>query len=316
MKPFRLEPVFRDYLWGGQKLKTKYHKHTDLPVVAESWELSAYPDGTCTIVTGVMKGMLFSQVSEISEIVGTKQTGAFPLLIKLIDAKQDLSIQVHPNDDYARAKGLNNGKTEIWIVLEAESEAVLYCGFKKEISSDEFRYRIDEGTLTGALRKISVKSGDVVFIPAGVVHAIGAGVVIAEIQQSSDATYRVYDYQRRDSSGNLRQLHIEDALNVATRKPTNPSPPGARLLIDEEHIKAERLVECHYFTVDRIAFQHQYFLKQSRETFISLVVIEGELALYFQEDEFRLLTGDSLFIPAGTEVCTLEGRASILLTHI
>ena len=317
MTPFQLEPVYKPYLWGGTKLITRYGKRTDLPVLAESWELSAHPSGDCIVSTGTFSGTPFSQVVlEHPEIIGIGHTGGFPILIKLIDAKQNLSVQVHPDDAYARRSGQRYGKTEMWVVLEAEPGTFLYCGFKRRISLAEFERCIRDGSLTEVLRQIPARSGDVVFIPAGTIHAIGAGMVIAEIQQNSDATYRVYDFGRLDANGNPRELHIKSALDVTLLEPASCAAPGVRTLCRTPEVSMERLAECPYFTVDRIVLNGRYRLEASGESFISLLCLEGSAVLDCGEERFYLSMGGSIFVPADSPAYILSGKGVFLKVFI
>ena len=218
MKITKTTPAFKDYIWGGEKLKTEFGKQTDLDRVAESWELAAHKDGTSGFEGESFDlGDLFATHREL---IGKKADAfeRFPMIIKLIDAKNNLSVQVHPSDEYALAHEGSYGKTEMWYVAEAEEGAGLYVGFNRDVSEAEFRALIAENRLQEVLNFIPVKVGDWFFIEAGTVHAIGKGVVIAEIQQNSNLTYRLYDYDRTDKNGNRRPLHVEQALRVVNFK--------------------------------------------------------------------------------------------------
>lgn len=316
MIPFRLEPVYKPYLWGGSKLMTQYGKQTDMPVLAESWELSAHKSGDCIVSTGPFSGMPFSRLAaKHPEITRACNNGVFPILIKLIDAKQYLSVQVHPDDAYARRFG-QHGKTEMWVVLDAEPDSVLYCGFNRRVSLAEFERRICDGSLMDVLKRIPAKAGDAVFIPAGTIHAIGAGLVIAEIQQSSDLTYRVFDYGRLDADGSPRALHIRNALAVTNREPADCTPPGARPLCRTPEFVMERLAKCAYFTVDRIALNGQYRLEMPDRSFVSLMCADGGAELSCENVRFELKKGDSIFIPADSPVCRLNGEGVFLKTFV
>ena len=217
--PVKLSPVFKDYLWGGTRLKTEFSKQSDMTPLAESWELSAHKDGQSTVAEGEYAGLTLTAYLDTvgREVLGTncEKYDYFPLLIKLIDAKGDLSVQVHPSDEYALEHEGEYGKTEMWYILDCDEGAALYYGFKEDTTREAYEAAIREGRLTDILNRVPVKRGDVFFIPAGTVHAIGAGILICEIQQNSNTTYRVYDYNRRDKDGNLRPLHVEKALAVS-----------------------------------------------------------------------------------------------------
>lgn len=214
----KLAPAFKDYLWGGTKLRDVFGKQCDFDTIAESWELSAHPAGNCMVASGRHKGLGFSKYLETvgKEVLGWKcaPLQSFPLLIKFIDAKRNLSVQVHPNDDYALENESEYGKNEMWYVIDSEPSAGLYVGFNRDVDRDEVERRVADNTILDILNFYPTKPGDVFFIPAGTVHAIGAGNLICEIQQSSNSTYRLYDYGRVDEFGNPRELHLKKALDV------------------------------------------------------------------------------------------------------
>ena len=242
MPAYQLIPTCKDYIWGGQRLKTDFGIQSDLNPLSEAWVLSCHPDGPSVLADGPDKGMTLRAWLDKAgkEALGTacEPFEDFPMLIKLIDAKKDLSIQVHPSDAYALEHEGQYGKTEMWVVLDAEPGASLYYGFDREVSLEEFSSRVSDGTLTEVLRKVPVKPGDVFFIPSGTLHAIGAGLVIAEIQQNSNVTYRVFDYGRLGADGKPRALHVEKALAVTDRRPAPALDFG------------EHLGDCRYFTTD------------------------------------------------------------------
>ena len=216
MEIMKLQPVGKDYLWGGTRLREEYGKRIDLTPLAETWECSVHPDGPSVIANGEFKGMTLTDVlKNHPEYLGTKvSNGELPVLIKFIDAKKDLSVQVHPNDKYAGIYEHQNGKTEMWYVLDAEEDASLVYGFQHKVTADIIRKAVATATLDRHLQKVGVHKGDVFFVPSGTVHGIGAGVLIAEIQESSNVTYRVYDYDRIDKNGMKRELHFDKAIKV------------------------------------------------------------------------------------------------------
>ena len=228
MYPLLLEPPVKDYLWGGTRLKTDYHFKTDKEKAAEAWVLSCHPDGMSRLAEGEMKGLTLPEAAlkYPGNFFGTRcaEFEEFPMLVKLIDAKRDLSVQVHPDDEYARREEHQSGKAEMWMVLEAEPGAALYYGFARAVSRDEIEKSLAENTLIDLLRRVPVQPGDVFYIPPGTVHAIGAGMVIAEIQQSSNVTYRLYDYDRTGKDGKKRELHIDKALAVANLRSSAEAP--------------------------------------------------------------------------------------------
>lgn len=313
LSPVKLTPAFKDYLWGGTKLKTLYNKKSDLDIVAESWELSAHKDGESVIATGSCKGMTLTQYIAESgaDILGTnaEKFDYFPILIKFIDACGNLSVQVHPNDEYALANEGEYGKTEMWYVLDCEKDAYLYYGFAKDITKEEYEAAIRNNTLTELLNKVPVHKGDVFFIPSGTVHAICAGIVICEIQQNSNTTYRVYDYDRRDKNGNPRQLHIEKAIETSTltTAPCVAAPPsGADVL----------LAECDYFTVRRVTTDSEITLKTTADSFLSVTVTDGAGELIMNNETLTFIKGDSIFIPAQNGSFTVKGTCELILSYV
>lgn len=329
----KIHPACKQYLWGGEKLIREYGISSPKTPLAEAWVLSAHPDGDSRIsfsdeacfsegtVSSEGKesseGRFFSEGDSCShgesfadylkshpEAAGSlgKAFPFFPMLIKLIDAKKVLSIQVHPDDSFALSREGQYGKTEMWIVLEREEGAFLYFGFQKDYTEEEIRRAIEEENFPSLLCKVMVEPGDVFFIPAGTVHAIGAGILLAEVQQNSNLTYRVYDYGRKDAQGNTRELHVEKALEVMNRKQLSAyrqeafKKQGIKAAEENaagkstagkdaagesaagENVYLERIGSCEYFTVDRLFLEDNAFYsgKLTKESFLSLLVLEGE----------------------------------------
>lgn len=315
MLPFRLTPAFKDYLWGGTKLKEEFHKQTALGRVAESWELSAHPDGDSIIADGEYSGTKFSEfVKQFPELLGSRYSihTKFPLLVKLIDAKQPLSIQVHPDDAYALCNENGLGKTEMWYILSAEPGAFLYFGCRKEISQEEMRHRLSDGTVTEILEKMPVKKGDVFFIPAGTIHAIGAGILLAEIQQNSNTTYRVYDYGRLGADGKPRALHLEKALEVADLRPARADAPNAAELEKTAGYSVRRLARCDYFNVEEVALDGSYTRKMEDGSFVFILCTDGTAKIGCNSAERTIFKGGNLFIPCCYSEFTMSGRGSFL----
>lgn len=308
----KLSPAFKDYLWGGTKLKEKYNKHSDLDKVAESWELSTHKDGPSTVADGEFAGMTFNEYIEKNKgCIGSnaEKFEYFPILIKFIDAHDNLSVQVHPDDEYALKTEGEYGKTEMWYVLEADEGASLYYGVTKKISREEFRSRIENNTLLEVLNKVPVKKGDVFFIKSGTIHAIGKGIVICEIQQNSNTTYRVYDYDRRDKNGNPRELHIEKAIAVSSLEPSQRS---------ETSVSGNDCVlsQCKYFTVRRLNPSGGMEIDITNKCFHSLIVTDGSGALELNGIATKLNKGDSVFIPAQNGKYKLSGECDIILSYV
>lgn len=312
MALLRLSSAFKDYLWGGNKLKTGYHKSYDKEILAESWELSCHPDGPSIIINGIYQGKSLKDYIEIEgkQVLGMNcdQFFDFPILIKLIDAKDNLSIQVHPSDEYALLQEKQYGKTEMWYVADCEEDAFLYYGFLKEISNEEFKRRLRNGTLTDVLNKVYVKKGDVFFIEAGTLHAIGKGIIIAEIQQNSNVTYRVFDYDRVDAHGAKRELHLEKALQVTKLVP-NSKPVSF-----EPHLGT-----CKYFTVDKVVLDNKYIKRfmgeVNEDSFLHILVLEGEGNIEY-EDGGAFRKGDSILLTASSGEFKISGACELLLTYV
>lgn len=309
-RPIKLLPAFKDYLWGGNKLKSDYNKKTDLDIVAESWELSTHKDGQ-SIVEGM--GITFGEYIEKQgkEILGKRAQDFefFPILIKFIDAKGSLSVQVHPTDEYALKVEGEYGKTEMWYILDCDEGAGLYYGLNREMTKEEFKKHIEDDTILEILNKVEVKKGDVFFIEAGTIHAIGEGIVICEIQQNSNTTYRVYDYNRRDKDGNLRELHIDKAIDVSN---LYPAPEIKRIENSDDLV----LAECKYFTVRAIKVEAEKKIKITEDCFNSLIITEGEGSLELNGEVITLKKGDSIFIPAQCGEYSLKGKLDVILSYV
>lgn len=298
METIKLTPACKDYLWGGEKLRQDYGIQSQLHPLAEAWVLSCHPDGPSVVATGPLAGKTLPEYIQEKGPgclgAGCEKFTDFPILAKFIDAKGDLSIQVHPSNEYALAHEHQFGKTEMWYVLDCEPGATLYYGFQHQISREDFQQRIQNNTLTEVLNAVPVEKGDLFFIPAGTLHAIRKGIVVAEIQQNSNVTYRIYDYGRVGADGKPRQLHIQQALEVTQRTPPQPDP--------DFH---GHLAQCPYFTVD--VMEGRFTLDCGPESFVSVLVLEGTGALWEGDESMSLRKGESLFIPAGAGQCRLEG---------
>lgn len=296
----KLESACKDYIWGGDKLHDLYKKG-NAKVIAESWEVSVHPDGESKYLAS------FSEYLRNHPFAVDKKGEDLPILIKFIDAKQNLSVQVHPDDAYARKVEKDNGKTEMWYIIQADKGAGIYCGFKKDTSAEEFLEKLRDGTVEELLNFIPVKEGDCFLIPAGTIHAICAGCVICEVQQSSNVTYRVYDYGRLGTDNKPRALHIEKALKVLDfHKFKNQTHSG-----DYDEImgnKIRRLTECKYFCCRELILNNSYNdVNQNSFTAINILAGQGEA----NGQMFK--AGDSFFVPCG-EPFVLTGKAKILLT--
>lgn len=320
MKPMKLAPVFKDYLWGGVRLKEEFNKQSDLDIVAESWELSTHPDGESRVLSGAYQGLtLQDYLNQVGySVLGTacENQKEIPILIKFIDSKQSLSIQVHPNDEYAKRVEQDQGKTEMWLILDCDENASLYYGVKEEISKEEFKARIEQNTILDVLNKVSVKKGDVFFIEAGTIHAIGAGIIILEIQQSSNSTYRIYDYNRKDAKGNLRELHIDKALDVTNLMPSIHDYVAQGDVESYEGHTSQLLRRCEYFTTVKYIVSSHVNLNVTTTSFQSIILTEGSGQLVYQNDVIEVQKGDSLFIPAQDAEYELKGSLEFVLTYV
>lgn len=296
MYPLKLKPALKDYIWGGNNLKKDFNIETEQEIVAEAWVLSTHVDGESSIASGEFKGKKLSEVLRMWE-----DEPQCPILIKLIDAKDNLSIQVHPDDAYAGKFENSNGKTELWYILDCEPGATLIYGFNQTITKEEFRHRIQNNTLLEVLNSIEVKKGDVFFIEPGTIHAIGKGIMIAEIQQSSNITYRVYDYARTDKDGNPRQLHIDKALEVTHLNKQ-----------DMTHT-AQLPLECKYFNIKKFELNGRMNL-EAKEKFHSILVLEGNGKIKYKDHETNFIKGDSIYIPKNFGEYVLEGKSTIIFT--
>ena len=306
MPAYQLIPTCKDYIWGGQRLKTDFGIQSGLNPLSEAWVLSCHPDGPSVLADGPDKGMTLRAWLDKAgkEALGTacEAFEDFPMLIKLIDAKKDLSIQVHPSDAYALEHEGQYGKTEMWVVLDAEPGASLYYGFDREVSLEEFSSRVSDGTLTEVLRKVPVKPGDVFFIPSGTLHAIGAGLVIAEIQQNSNVTYRVFDYGRLGADGKPRPLHVEKALAVTDRRPAPALDFG------------DHLGDCRYFTTD--GHQGDFRGDCDGTSFHALLFTDGQGSLTCGGETREVRKGQCWFLPAGSGEYQVSGDVRTLDAYL
>lgn len=305
MKPLKLQAAFKEYLWGGTKLNDIYGKRSGMERTAESWELSTHPDGLSVIVGGEQDGTtLAAYIAADPSVLGTARTSdELPVLVKLIDAAADLSVQVHPNNEQAQAWEGQNGKTEMWYVIAAEPGARIVYGVKERVSPTVFAEAIRDNTVVELLDSIPSRKGQAFFVEAGTVHAIGAGNLIAEIQQNSNVTYRLYDYDRRDKDGNPRELHIDKGVRAAVLEKTVPPPmplcdDGTRLLSS-----------CPYFEVRELTVRGTVGRVCTEESYHYLLVTEGTVVVA----DVPLHAGEGVFLPAGLGAYTVTGDATVLL---
>ena len=317
-EPFLLQPAGKDYLWGGNRLHTLFGKQLPLHPLAETWECSTHPDGCSIVASGIDKGKTLAEVlQQHPEFLGTKTsaTGDLPVLIKLIDAAKDLSVQVHPDDAYAQQyEHEPNGKTQMWYILEAEPGASLIYGFSKPMQPEQLDTCLKENTILSYLQKIPVKKGDVFLIPAGTVHAIGAGIVLAEIQQRSNLTYRLYDYNRTDATGKKRPLHVEKAKAVIQFSANQP-PQMKQPMQQKNGYRVQCLCKCPYFCTTLLTIQTACDwtnYQPDSDTFQVLLCISGSGTMQTKENALSFQKGDCIFLPAHSSMERLTGTAELL----
>lgn len=302
MAILKLKPACKEYVWGGRRLINEFGVEGG-NICAEAWMLSCHPDGASTLESG--ETLVDYIKRNGTKILGTNCRGFddFPVLIKLIDAHDNLSVQVHPSDDYARLHEGQRGKSEMWYVLDSDADAVLYCGFKREISRDEFVARIKDNSLIEVLNAVPAKRGEIIFIPAGTIHALGKGVMLAEIQENSNVTYRIFDYGRN------RPLHIDKALDVTNLKPLNARDFGY------PHVAVS-----DYFVVDKLDLDGEILSEADGfvdvETFLSVLILGGEGTISSGGEALAYRKGDSFFLTAGSGAWKICGSCDALLTTI
>lgn len=320
MEMIKLKPAFKDYLWGGTRLKDDYDMSSDMDIVAEAWELSAHPDGPSIVANGAYAGKTFSEYLEgVGKSVWGKNAQRFeqfPILIKFIDAKQALSIQVHPDDAYALRVEHEYGKNEMWYIVDCEPGSFLYYGVNQEMSKEDFRAHIENDTLLEVLNKVAVKKGDCFFIKAGTIHAIGAGCLICEIQQNSNSTYRVYDFGRVGVDGKPRALHIQKAVDVSQLTPSakNGEAEGNKKTFDS--FSETTLATSEYFSVREYEVESEASFFVDENSFESLIVLGGAGKIITAKQTMEFKKGDSIFIPAGFGDYTIEGSCKLIQTNI
>ena len=320
-----LKPALKETIWGGNRLRNDFKMETNLKNIAEAWVLSCHEDGESTVIGGEFDGKTLSDVLE--KEIGMKALGTncdgydkiedFPILIKLIDADDKLSVQVHPDDEYAAANEKDvRGKTEAWYIIDCDDDAELIYGFNDDISKDDFRAAIENGTLLDKVNRTKVKPGDVAFISAGTLHAIGKGILLAEVQQSCNTTYRVFDYNRTGLDGKPRELHINKAVDVTNCTIPDGTLDPIGMPVKHEGYTSILLSECPYFTMTTIDIDTLYADTADETSFVSLVVLDGEGTIRCGDDERTFVKGDSIFIPASEGTFYLSGKAKILNTRV
>lgn len=311
--PLLFEPIFKDRIWGGNKLKTLLNKNIPNETTGESWELSSVEGDISIVKNGFLQGESLLDLLEKypSEVLGKKvyeQFGKqFPLLFKFLDAQDDLSIQLHPNDALAKKRHNSFGKTEMWYVMQADAGAKLIVGFKEDSSPEDYLKHLENKTLVSLLDVIPVKKGDVFFLETGTVHAIGAGTVIAEIQQTSDVTYRLYDFDRKDANGNTRELHVDLALEAINYKKVK-----AQIDYTTQINQSNNVVECPYFTTRVLPLEGEVAKHNNGNSFVVYMCTEGDFSILSNEQEYAFTKGDTVLLPAIISDYQIVGQAMLL----
>jgi len=316
---YLFEPLLKQTLWGGDKIIPFKHLNDSLDHVGESWEISGVNGNETIIANGPQKGKSLNQLVREQKglLVGQENYerfgDEFPLLIKFIDAQKDLSIQVHPNDEVAHRQGKPRGKTEMWYVLPSVPGAFLYNGLKQQITPEQYKAMVENDTITDALARYEVHEGDVFFIPAGRIHAIGAGSFVAEIQQTSDVTYRIYDFKRKDKNGNYRELHTKEAAESIDYNVL----PDYRTAYEPKQNEGVQVVSCPYFTTAVYDLTEPMTLDYSElDSFVILIAVKGEGKLICEGEEMPFRMGDTVLLPATTKEVKVEGAIKFLETYV
>ena len=316
---FKFEPLLKQTLWGGDKIIPFKHLNTKMEQVGESWEISGVKDFETIVANGPDKGKSLNQlVSEMKDQLVGKENyerfgDEFPLLVKFIDAHQDLSIQVHPSDEVAHRQGKSHGKTEMWYALPSTPGAMLYNGLKQQITPEQYKQMVENDTITDALARYEVHEGDVFFIPAGRIHTIGAGCFVAEIQQTSDVTYRIYDFKRKDKDGNYRQLHTQEASESINYTVLD----DYRTHYQPQTNESQLLVECPYFNTAVYDLTEAMTIDYSElDSFVILIGMKGEGTLTIDGETVAFSAGETILVPASAQEVRTEGTIKFLETYV
>ena len=317
---FKFNPLLKSILWGGEKIVPFKHLTSDQKQVGESWEISGVKDNESVVSNGEYKGWTLNKLVDTlkDKLVGKENYARFgnefPLLVKFIDARQQLSIQVHPTDEQAQAKGLGRGKTEMWYVMESDADASLRSGLKQKITPEQYKEMVENDTITEALCEYPVKEGDVFFLPAGRIHSIGAGCFLAEIQETSDVTYRIYDFKRQDTEGNYRQLHTKEAVECIDYTVY----PDYRTQYEARKNEPVELVSCPYFTTSVYDLTEPMTLDYSDlDSFVIFVGLKGEGEITDAEgNTISFRAGESVLLPATATIVKVSGTIKFLESYV
>lgn len=315
--PLQFDAILKERIWGGEKLKTLFNKPITSKITGESWELSTVPGDVSVVANGEWKGKSLTQIIEeypdavLGTAVHEKFGKQFPLLFKFLDAREDLSIQVHPNDALAKERHNSFGKTEMWYVMQADADARIIVGFKKDSNKEEYVQHLNDKKLLDILDTVKVQPGDVFFLETGTVHAIGAGLVIAEIQQTSDITYRLYDFDRKDAQGNTRELHVDLALDAI-----NYNKVETKKAYKTAQNQSNTMVDCPYFTTNYIPLNGGINVNKTGDSFTVYMCVKGTFEIKYNGELLQYKTGDTVLIPAGLKHYEINGEATLLEIYI
>ena len=319
MEIIKFRPILKQVLWGGNKIISFKQLDADMEQVGESWEVSGVKDNESIVANGQYEGMKLNDLVALmkGDLVGKENYerfgNEFPLLIKFIDASKQLSIQVHPNDEQAKAKGLKRGKAEMWYVMESAPDATLLSGLKRAITPEEYKVMVENDTITDALCEYRVGEGDVFYLPAGRIHSIGAGTFLAEIQETSDVTYRIYDFKRKDKDGNYRQLHTEAAAECIDYSVES----DYRTKYEPRKNEGVELAQCPHFTTSVYDLDEPMLLDYSElDSFVVLIALSGECTLSTGDAETQLRAGETVLLPATTQTLNVSGTVKFLETFV
>lgn len=319
MEMVKLSPFVADNIWGGTRLITEYGIQTDKDPAAEAWVLSCHPAGPSTVLNGEFAGKTLQEAYLADKtICGTKgeKYEFFPLLIKFIDAKRDLSIQVHPDDEYAMRVEGEYGKTEAWYILDCEPDAELILGFNRNVTVEEFKKAAQSDEMMNICNRVKVKKGDVFFIESGTMHAICKGILLAEVQQNSNTTYRIYDYGRLGKDGKPRELHVDKAADVTNLCPPTIPDSSKREIESFDCAKRSKLTSCDLFTMFELSVDGEYSSVCDEQSFVSLLCLEGNAEIECTGEKLTMKKGESIFIPANKGKFTVSGNVKILETRL
>lgn len=314
--PMRMNPCYKQTLWGGKRLRREYHKPEAPEMTAESWELASHPEGSSRVAEGPLAGKTLEELDRESCWGTACPGGEFPVLVKLIDAQKDLSIQVHPSDRTALAQQGEQGKAEMWYIVDCAPQSSIYFGFSRKVTREEFLNRARDGSICQVLNRVPVARGDVFYILPGTIHAIGAGVLVAEVQQSSNTTFRVYDFGRRGPDGQMRPLHLERAAEVLSYEPVIPQDCKANSGVRFPEFTMAEMFSCRYFRAYRLDVSQLVELRCDGRSFQHVLCVEGGGIIRSEAGAYPFVRGDSYFMPAALGAYQIEGRCRVLLSRI